>query len=80
MSAELQQTLNVMTRELGKKVGSYWSAEFTVKEVLERLGKPNTAPEHNYVRHIVLRFYPGSTVAMGQGDNGGFIKIKIRSV
>ena len=67
-----------MTVELGKKVGIYWVAEFSVKDVLDRIGKKNTTVEQNYIRYVIQQQYPGSTVVPGQGDNGGFIRMRIR--
>lgn len=80
MSVEVRRALESMTVELGQKVGRNWVAEFSVKDVLERVGKKNITAEQNYIRYIVQNQYPGSTVIMGQGDNGGFIRMRIRGV
>jgi hypothetical protein len=80
MSVEVQTALEKMTVELGKKVGDYWVAEFTVTDVLERVGKKNIQIEQNYIRYIVQKHYFGSQIRPGQGDNGGFIRMRIRSV
>ena len=80
MSKEVKTALEKMTLERGKKVGNYWVAEFSVKDVLERVGKKNTPTDQNYIRYVVQQQYVGSKVLAGQGDNGGFIHMKIRSI
>lgn len=80
MSQEVKTALDQMTLERGKKVGSYWVAEFTVKDVLDRVGKKNTPVEQNYIRYVIQRQYAGSKILAGQGDNGGFIHMRIRSI
>lgn len=80
MSTEVRNALDRMTVELGQKVGQNWVAEFTVKDVLERIGKKNTTIEQNYIRYVIQQQYKGSVITKGQGDNGGFIKMKIRAV
>jgi hypothetical protein len=79
MSAELKKTLEQLTGELGEKKGNVYHATFSVKDVLEKMGRPNTEREQNYVRYIVAQWYAPSYVAPGQGDNGGFIHMRIRS-
>lgn len=80
MSVEVRSALEKMTLEFGKKVGKHWIADFTVKDVLDRVGKKNIPVEQNYIRYVVLGQYPGSVITPGQGDNGGFIRMKIRTV
>ena len=80
MSQEVKIALDQMTLKLGKKIGSYWVAEFSVKDVLERVGKKNTQVEQNYIRYVIQRQYGGSKILPGQGDNGGFIRMRVRSI
>ena len=80
MSQEVKTALDQMTLERGKKIGNYWIAEFSVKDVLERVGKKNTPVDQNYIRYVIQRQYGGSKILPGQGDNGGFIRMRIRSV
>lgn len=80
MSKEVKTALEKMTLERGKKIGNYWVAELTVKEVLEKVGKKNTPTDQNYIRYIVQQNYAGSKILPGQSDNGGFIRMKIRSI
>jgi hypothetical protein len=80
MSKEVKTALETMTLERGKKIGNYWVADFSVKEVLERVGKKNTPVEQNYIRYVIQQQYAGSKILLGQGDNGGFIHMKIRSI
>jgi len=63
----------------GDKNGHYYVTDITVKEVLERVGQPNTETNQNYVRYKVAQLFPKSTVRPGQGDNGGFIHLVIWS-
>jgi hypothetical protein len=79
MSQELREILERMTVELGEKRGDFWQATFTVKEVLERQGEPNTPGNQRYVRYTVEKWYFGSKTRIGQADNGGFIDMKIRT-
>ena len=80
MSQAVRTALDLMTVELGKKQGQHYRAEFTVKDVLGRLGKPNTTKNQNYVKYVVGQRYQESKVLLGQGDNGGLIQMKIWSV
>jgi len=80
MSQEVREALEQLTAERGEKKGDYYYAEFTVKEVLDRAGMKNILKWQNYVGYVVKRQYAPSRVLPGQGDNGGFVHMKIRSV
>lgn len=80
MSQAVREAIERLTVERGEKKGSFWCATFSVKDVLEKTQTPNTEGNQRYVSHIVRRFYPGSRILPGQGDNGGFLELKIRSI
>lgn len=78
--AKERETIERMVVEKGEKVGKTFFAIFSFKEILERLEMPNTEKNHNYVRYIIQRWYPGSVFGPGQSDNGGIVRLKIRSI
>lgn len=63
----------------GERDGHYYVADITVKEVLERVGRPNTEVNQNYVRYKVAQLFPKSKVRPGHSDNGGFIHLVVWS-
>lgn len=71
--------LEIMVVDLGKKIGDYFIADFTVKDVLDKVGQPNTEVNQNYVRYKVAQLYPKSEIRPGQEDNGGFIHLRVWS-
>lgn len=76
----VRTSIDALTAELGEKRGNYYYAEFSVKDVLERAGIHNDNFGQNYVRHVIRTWYPEGKIYPGQADNGGFIKIRIRSI
>lgn len=79
MDRELCALLEKMTTELGNKVGYYYQAEFTVRDVVERRGKIVTEIEKNYVAYTIRRFYPESKIDPPNGNDGGKVHMKIWS-
>lgn len=75
-----REAIERMVVEKGERVGKTFFAVFSFKEILDRLGMPNTDKNHNYVRYIIQRWYPGSVFGPGQADSGGVVKVKIRSI
>ena len=63
----------------GERKGKLFINDTTVREVLERAGKPNTPTNQNYVRYKVSHLFPRSSIQPGDGDNGGFIHLVIWS-
>lgn len=75
----VRTALDAMAVDLGEKVGDYFVADFTVKDVLDRAGQANTDVNQNYVRYKVNQLYPKSEIHPGQADNGGFIHLLVWS-
>ena len=69
-----------LTTEKGTKEGYIWKAFFSVKDVLEKAGMKNTPDNQRYVVYVISKWYEGSKSSPGQGDNGGFLEVKIRSI
>lgn len=80
MSVAVRKAIDQLTLEKGEKRGSIWHGSFSVKDVLEKAGLKNTPDHQRYVVYILNQWYPGTIIGPGQADNGGFIKIKIRSI
>lgn len=75
----IRTELEKMAVSDGEKVGHYFIADFTVKDVLDRVGQTNTDINQNYIRYKVAQLYPKSEIRPGQGDNGGFIHLLVWS-
>lgn len=78
--AKERETIERMVVEKGEKVGKTFIATFSFKDVLDRLGMPNTEKNHNYIRYVIRYWYPASVFGPGQGDNGGVVRVKIRGI
>ncbi len=75
----VRTAIETMAVGLGEKSGNYFVADFTVKDVLDEAGQPNTDVNQNYVRYKVAQLYPKSEISPGQADNGGFVHLRIWS-
>lgn len=80
MADKVRTAVEELTAELGKKSKGIWRASFSVKDVLNKAGLPNTPGNQRYVAYTIQRWYPGSKILPPQHDNGGFLEIKIRSI
>ena len=79
MSKVHLQTIEKLLVERGERKGDFYYGSFTCKEILEIMGRPNTANEQRYLAYTVRAFYPQSSEDIGSGDSGRILNIKIRS-
>ena len=76
----VRKSIDLLTAEFGTKKNGFWIAELTVKQVLEKADIKNTSVNQNYVLYTVKRWYLDSTFSVGQGDNGGYLHMRIRGI
>ncbi len=78
MADEWLETIDNLLVERGQRVDNWYHATLTSKEILDRLGKVVTLPNHNNVKRMVTTFYPKSTIE-SLGANGWKFNVRIRS-
>lgn len=72
--------IDQLTAERGTKNGILWTASFSVKDVIEKAKLKNNPDNQRYVVYVIHKWYSESKVLPGQGDNGGFLEMRIRSI
>lgn len=77
---EIRETVDRLVAEIGLRKGSFFFAEFSIKDILDRLEQKNNQQNQNFVTYVIRRWYPGVKISPGQSDNGGFVKLAIRSI
>lgn len=77
---EVRSVIDKLVLEKGTKSGQTYILDFSIKEVLDRLSAKNTEGNQRYIRYVIQAWYDKATLFPGQGDNGGLVHLKVRSV
>ena len=76
---EIRTAVDKLIVEKGKKIDRHYRVEFTIKDLLEKLELKNTEDNQRYARYVIQTGYEKAVFVPGQGDNGGFVRLKVRS-
>jgi len=78
MATDYQKVINELLVEYGERRDKFYHASFTTKQVLEKVGLPNTVEKQKYVVTIVNTLYPGSRVERASRDEGFLLHVRTR--
>jgi len=76
---EIRVVVDKLAAEKGKKLGKSYYLTCSIKDVLDKLSVKNTEDNQRFVRYVINTHYEKVIFSPGQGANGGFVKLKVRS-